>query len=528
MSFLRCFASSKRRGAGKRPRVVALQQHICQWPLSPAIVLHHIEMPAIRVFVLAAAASAVRAGATMGVHEASAGASAAAPSHAGAAPPQNASFAVRAAVVADRLLTCSWVPAVGAFDFEGLWQSGNTLETLAYLCAPGAPAAVREPALCGRVAAAFAQAYELQPAIVDNCFDDHQWWGLANLRAYELTGNASYAARAFVVFNYTHSRGWDAVCGGGVDWCPSATPYKNAITTELFLSLAMGLHRHAAVVGQPASLFLGWATRTWAWLSASGMINAHNLTNDGLDGSSCKNNGQTTWTYNQGTFLDGLVALSAATGDSSAAEAAAAVAAAAMSPLLSPAGVLQEPCSGTCDGDQQLFKGIFIRHLHAARLGAAAGAFIADNAASLLAHAACSGGGYGLDWAGPCSVQTVATFSSALDLLTAAAQTPTGADPAAWLPLGLGACADGAGAGMPACVRSGIDEAACAAAAAAPALAAPAYDFSAGCLGATTCRVRTLAGAAACAAGWTHADGAATTVTRADGASLSVCAIRAQ
>jgi predicted alpha-1,6-mannanase (GH76 family) len=456
---------------------------------------------------------------------AAAGAAAAA---AASAAPFNATAGARAAVLADRLLVCNWVPALGSFDFEGLWQSGNTLETLAYFCASGA--GQREPGLCSRVRAAFAAAFAKLPVIVDQCFDDHQWFGLAFVRGYELTGEVSYLSRAAAIWNFTATNGWSLVpCGGGVDWCPNANPYKNAITIELFLALTMDLHAHAAAAGLDPSSLLAWAAKEWSWLRGSGMIGSSGLINDGLDGATCKNNGQTTWTYNQGTLLDALVALGAAGGDGSAPAAAAAVAAAAMSQL-SPAGVLREPCSGACDGDQQLFKGIFVRHLLAAAAGGLANAsgaraFVAANAASLLARAACAGGGYGLDWDAPCATQTVATFSSALDLLTAAAQTPAGDDAGGWLPAGLGACADAAGAAMPACVKANVDEPACAAAA--DALRAPAYDFEAGCLGATTCRVRTTAGAAACAPGWAHADGPATAATRADGASLTVCALRA-
>ena len=446
----------------------------------------------------------------------------------------NTTAAVRASMLADRLLACNFVNATGTFDFEGLWQSGNTLETLAYLCS-GPAAAGAPPGLCSRVRAAFTAAFALTPVIVDNCFDDHQWWGLAWVRGYELTGNISYLKRGYAVWNFTMSTGWDDVCGGGVDWCPTSgsnKPYKNAITIELFLALTMDLNRHAAVLGLPESLFAGWGTKAWAWQRGSGMVNSHSLVNDGLDGNTCTNNGQTTWTYNQGTFLDALVALGA-TGDSTAAAAAAAVAAAAMT-TLSPGGVLHEPCSGSCDGDQQLFKGIFVRHLARAAaapaapapLAASAGPFIAANARSMLANAACAGGGYGLDWAGRCTVDTVATFSSALDLLTAAAATLAGADTSAWVPLGGGACTDAAGASMPACVAD-VSEAACATAAAAPALSSPAYDVMTSCLGVATCRIRTLAGAGSCPPGFTWHGGPATDVTTTDGASLTLCVLKA-
>jgi len=54
--------------------------------------------------------------------------------------------------------------------------------------------------------------------------------------------------------------------------------------------------------------YLQWAIKEWTWFESSGMINANHLINDGLDGN-CGNNGQTTWTYNQGVVLGGLVNL---------------------------------------------------------------------------------------------------------------------------------------------------------------------------------------------------------------------------
>jgi len=206
-----------------------------------------------------------------------------------------------------------------------------------------------------------------------------------------------------------------------------------------------------------------------------------------------------------------------------------------MSHLTGPGGVLVEPCSGSCDGDQQLFKGIFVRHQHAMAAALGSGdadadavlAFIAANARSLLETAACAGGGYGLSWLGPCAVESTATTSSALDLLTAAARAPSGADVSPWVPLGLGDCADSAGAPMPNCGRAGLVEADCAAAAALPALAAAAYDWHADCLGGTYCRIRTLAGAAACAPGWAWEDGAARAANATNGQSLTICMVRA-
>ena len=145
-------------------------------------------------------------------------------------------------------------------------------------------------------------------ALTPDCFDDHQWWGLAWARAFTATGDARFLNRSAAIFDFVAEKGWDeAACGGGVTWCPPPTAaYKNAITAELFISLAMALHPHAAAVGKAPSFYADWAAKAWAWLARpGGMVNSEGLINDGLDGATCANNNQTTWTYNQGALLSG-------------------------------------------------------------------------------------------------------------------------------------------------------------------------------------------------------------------------------
>ena len=89
-------------------------------------------------------------------------------------------------------------------------------------------------------------------------------------------------------------------CGGGI-WWKKPKQYKNAIANELFLAVAAKL-ASLTPDAQKRATYLDWAQREWKWFAASGMINADNLVNDGLD-ASCKNNKRTTWTYNQGVIL---------------------------------------------------------------------------------------------------------------------------------------------------------------------------------------------------------------------------------
>jgi hypothetical protein len=134
-------------------------------------------------------------------------------------------FAVRAAATASQLVTCAYNASSGVWPAEDLWQSGNTIETLARL-------QLVDPAR-NNYTALFANTFALTPVIVDQCFDDHQWWELAWIRAYQATGTLAYLQRAAAVFDYVVQHAWTSLCGGGVLWCPNGSPYKNAITNEL-------------------------------------------------------------------------------------------------------------------------------------------------------------------------------------------------------------------------------------------------------------------------------------------------------
>ena len=53
------------------------------------------------------------------------------------------------------------------------------------------------------------------------------------------------------------ARGWDDACGGGLRW-NTTSGYKNAITSELFLTLAALLHQRTP--GEQGG-YLTWAQR---------------------------------------------------------------------------------------------------------------------------------------------------------------------------------------------------------------------------------------------------------------------------
>jgi rhamnogalacturonyl hydrolase YesR len=245
--------------------------------------------------------------------------------------------------------------------------------------------------------------------------DDTGWWALAWIQAYDITGNSSYLQMAETDANYIHGY-WDNTCGGGV-WWSTAKSYKNAIPNELFLQVTASLHNRIA----GDTTYLNWAKQEWSWFNGSGMINSSHLVNDGLN-SSCKNNGEQTWSYNQGVVLSGLSELSKATGDTSLITTARQIADAATSKL-SKNGILTESCeSSSCGADAVSFKGIFIRGLRtlaAAAHTTAYDSWLTAQANSIEAHDTNSTG-FGVAWAGPIKEESSSSTASAEDALVAA------------------------------------------------------------------------------------------------------------
>ena len=132
-------------------------------------------------------------------------------------------------------------------------------------------------------------------------------------------------------------------------------------------------------------------------------------------------------------ILGGLAALCELTGDQGYLRAGEHIADAALRGLASPAGILAEPCEPSgCDGDQTQFKGIFVRYLHDfQRLSGkpAYRAFILANADSVWRGARNADGQFGLCWAGPFDKADASRQSSALEVLTAAADLTAGDGP---------------------------------------------------------------------------------------------------
>jgi Glycosyl hydrolase family 76 len=304
----------------------------------------------------------------------------------------------------------------GGYRSAQPWQSANALEaTIDYMQASGSRAYL------GDLDQIY-QAHHGTDGFLDNYYDDDGWWALAWIGAYDLTGDHRYLRQAQGIFA-AMTGGWDATCGGGIWWSTHRT-YKNAIANELFLKVAAELHNR--LPGD--TWYAGWAAREWAWFARTGLLTRSGLVVDGLavghQGACRPLLSSPTWTYNQGVLIGGLVALNRITGDPAQLATARRVALAVIrSPALSPGGVLREPCepAGSCDHDEPLFKGIFVRNLRLLYGRVASPVFLGylrHNAASVW-RADRRADEFGLRWAGPFDQADAARQAAALDALTA-------------------------------------------------------------------------------------------------------------
>ena len=309
-------------------------------------------------------------------------------------------------------------PRSGQWDSAGWWNAANALTAL-----------VDYMALSGDLSQlpTVARTFDRAPGwrrrgFINEFYDDCAWWGLAWLGAFDLSADRRYLSAAEAIFRHMIT-GWDETFGGGV-WWSRRRDYKNAITNELFGLLAVRLYLRTQ---RPD--YLSWARRCWEWFAASGMIGPSGLVNDGLNAAG-RNNGGTTWTYNQGVVLGFLAGLYSATSDRAYLAAGSVTAKAALR-ALTVDGILTEPGPGEPNGDLVQFKGIFVRNLRTfAALAPFPGyrEFVLANASSAWERARNEADQFGYHWAGPFDRADAGRQACALDLLNAAIGIVPGAD----------------------------------------------------------------------------------------------------
>lgn len=331
----------------------------------------------------------------------------------------------------------------GLWDSTGWWNSANCLTVLADFAAIDPYAtAIGAQVFPNTLMSAQRQNLQMKKVMVggairtqqgvnlpirtsdflNDYYDDEGWWALAWIRVYDVTGGMGYLQAAITLFD-DMTGGWNSSrCGGGI-WWDKAQTYENAIANELFISVAAHLAVRAPN-NNAASYYQEWALKAWAWFQQSSMINVGGTVNDGLDLTTCKNNGGIVWSYNQGVVIGGLVELAKTSLDVSYILEAQAIADAAIASLTDANGILHDPCEPNCGGDGSQFKGVLMRNvrvLHDIVPSTQYRRFLEANADAIWGNDRSSNNELSVVWSGPfVTPANASTQSSALDALVAA------------------------------------------------------------------------------------------------------------
>ncbi|MBO7108769.1 MAG: AGE family epimerase/isomerase [Prevotella sp.] len=193
--------------------------------------------------------------------------------------------------------------------------------------------------------------------LINHFYDDMEWMALALLRACDANSslNHQYMTQVKTLFNDI-VKGWDDVDGGGIHWNKNTGgdgATKNACSNCPAMILAARLYQHTQ-----EQQYLDWAIRIYEYMRD------HCRFPDGVMKDTPQNNNhEVTFSYNQGTWVGGLLELYKITGEEHYRQTATDL----MDLLLfgkwySPKGIMNERQNYNQD-DGGLFKGIFIRYL---------------------------------------------------------------------------------------------------------------------------------------------------------------------
>ncbi|CAI6334894.1 unnamed protein product [Periconia digitata] len=234
---------------------------------------------------------------------------------------------------------------------------------------------------------------------------------------------SAFAHRARVFYELAE-QGWDeTLCGGGMLWNPRLDPYKNAVTSQLFIAASVEMYlyfpgdnndspfsqdrpspHHRSdmpnLILQNKEKYLAAAIRGYEWLRNINMTNTAGLYVDGYHISNfsadpvqttCDERDEKVYTYNQGIILSVLRHLFEATGNytylydghnlihnviretgwcnspenpSSSSTNSSNNEREGIGGQLGSSGILTETCDpdSSCTQDSQTFKGIFFHH----------------------------------------------------------------------------------------------------------------------------------------------------------------------
>nr|AGS49725.1 glycosyl hydrolase [uncultured bacterium esnapd14] len=331
---------------------------------------------------------------------------------------------------------------------DGQWLSANALTaTIDYMIRTGDR---RYAGVPGSIRARYPSGIPDE----NGFFDDYGWWGLAWVRAYDLTGDSSYLDLARDIA-FRVGEAWKGeTCGGGLRW-KSSSADKNLITNVLYMKLAATLHNHG--LGQ--GYWRDEAQKIWRWLRGGGgrplLGSSPGLAYDTLhvDNGVCSvDDNYFTFTYNQGVLIGGLAELYVATRAVDTLLWATGVAnmATAHPDMLSGNGILHYDPEENTDGlkdraarypeDGAAFKGVFVRNLRllldvSTSIGhpnSRWAEFLHRQTASIVANDRAGWAEFGFHWEGPIrlsfrvsdtegSYVTFATQAAAVDAFNASA-----------------------------------------------------------------------------------------------------------
>ena len=193
--------------------------------------------------------------------------------------------------------------------------------------------------------------------LINHFYDDMEWMALALLRACDLSASVKrqYWSQVVTLFDDIIG-GWSDVDGGGLHWNKNKTGdgrYKTSCSNGPAMILAARLYQQTG-----EERYLEWAQRIYEYMYT------HNRFPDGVikDHATLEDH-EVTFSYNQGTWVGGLLELYKITGE----EHYRTTATDLLDLLLfgkwySPKGIMNERQNYNQD-DGGMFKGIFVRYL---------------------------------------------------------------------------------------------------------------------------------------------------------------------
>lgn len=193
--------------------------------------------------------------------------------------------------------------------------------------------------------------------LINHFYDDMEWMALALLRGCDANNNLNrmYLAQVKTLFNDIVG-GWSDVDGGGIHWNKNKTgdgKYKTSCSNAPAMILAARLYQHTQEQN-----YLDWALRIYEYMYS------HNRFPDGVIKDNATNEDhEVTFSYNQGTWVGGLLELYKITGEEHYRQTATDL----LDLLLfgkwySPKGIMNERQNYNQE-DGGLFKGIFVRYI---------------------------------------------------------------------------------------------------------------------------------------------------------------------